>query len=165
MVLGLGAALIGLALGWFVSMPRLLGRLRPWAQRGFVIAGGFDALMLRPAMAMARACEAVERVLYNLAVSSGLVFSRIAQGCEAVERVLYNGVLGIGRLNLSLGFLSRKTDERGIDGMIFGLVARTIAAGGWVRRLQSGFIHKQLAMTIIGTAVIIGLLLAAPLYS
>jgi len=140
MALGLGAAIIGLTLGWFVPMPRLLGPIRPWAQRGFVLAGGFDALMLRPAMA-------------------------IAQGCEAVERVLYNGVLSIGRLNLSLGLLTRKSDEQGIDAAIFALVARTIAAGGRVRRLQSGFIHKQLAMTIIGTGVIIALLLAAPLFS
>ncbi|MFV2038399.1 MAG: proton-conducting transporter membrane subunit, partial [Paracoccaceae bacterium] len=132
-VLGLSAATGGLALGWFVAMPRLLGPIRQWAQRGFVVAGGFDALMLRPAMA-------------------------IASGCEAVERVLYNGVLGVGRLNLSLGFLTRKSDEKGIDGMIFGLVARTFAAGTRARRLQNGFIHHELALTIIGTAVIIGLL-------
>ena len=140
MALGLGAALSGLALGWAVPMPRLLGPLRPWAQRGFVLAGGFDALMLRPALALAR-------------------------GCEAVERGLYDAVLGIGRLNLGLGLLTRRSDERGIDAMIFGLVARIFAAGGRVRLLQSGFIHKQLAMTVIGIALVIGLLLAAPFYS
>jgi NADH-quinone oxidoreductase subunit L len=140
MAFGLGAALIGLVLGWFVPMARLLGPIRPWAQRGFVLLGGFDALMLRPALAIAR-------------------------GCEAVERRLYNGVLGIGRLNLTLGIFTRKSDEQGIDAAIFAFVARTVATGGRVRRLQSGFIHKQLAMTIIGTGIIIALLLAAPLFS
>jgi len=140
MALGLGAALIGLTLGWFVPMPRLLGPVRPWAQRGFVVAGGFDALLLRPAM-------------------------MIAQGCEALERRLYNGVLKFGRLNLVLGVFTRKSDERGIDAAIFAFVARTVAAGRKVRLLQSGFIHKQMGLTIIGTGVIIALLLVAPLFS
>ncbi len=139
MVLGLTAALSGLALGWFVPATRLLGPIRPWAQNGFSIAGGFDGLVLQPAMA-------------------------IAGTCERLERALYNGVLAIGQLNLSLGFATRKSDEQGIDAMIFGLVRRTIAAGGRVRLLQSGLIHRELALTIIGTAVITIVLIAAPLY-
>ncbi len=137
--LGLSAAVAGLALGWFVPVPRLLGPLLPWAQRGFSVAGGFDALVGKPAMA-------------------------IAAACERVERALYDGVMAFGRINLSLGVATRKTDEDGIDGMIFGLVDRTVLAGGWARRLQSGFIHKELALTIIGTAVIAVVLLAAPFY-
>jgi NADH-quinone oxidoreductase subunit L len=138
-VLGLAAALTGLALGWFVSAPRLMGPILPWAQRGFAVAGGFNGLMLRPAMA-------------------------IAQTCERFERVLYNGVLAIGRLNLSLGLATRQSDERGIDGMIFGLVRGAIAAGGYARRLQSGLIHRELALTILGAALIAAVLIAAPYF-
>lgn len=138
-ILGLGAALGGLVLGWVLPMSRLLGPLKPWAQQGFAIAGGFDNLILRPAMA-------------------------IAALCERLEQSLYNGVLAVGRLNLSLGQATRKSDEQGIDAMIFGLVRYTIAAGGRARLLQSGLVHKQLALTILGTAVIAILLVAAPLY-
>jgi len=139
MVLGLAAALSGLALGWFIPGSRLLGPIRPWALRGFSVAGGFDGLVLQPAMAIARTCE-------------------------RLERVLYNGVLVIGQSNLELGFITRKSDEQGIDAMIFGLVRRTIAAGERVRLLQSGLIHRELALTIIGTAIITVVLIAAPMY-
>jgi NADH-quinone oxidoreductase subunit L len=137
--LGLAAAASGLMLGWFVPVSRLLGGLRPWAARGFAVAGGWDALMLRPVLALAAACD-------------------------RLDRAIYDSVLAIGRMNLTLGVFTRKSDERGIDGMIFGLVRRTIAAGGRARRLQSGLIHRELALTILGTAVIVGLLLAAPLF-
>ncbi|MFV2003488.1 MAG: NADH-quinone oxidoreductase subunit L, partial [Paracoccaceae bacterium] len=138
-VLGLSAALSGLALGWFVSGARLLGPIRLWAQSGFAVAGGFDGVMLRPAMA-------------------------IAQACERLERALYNGALAFGRLNLRFGYATRQSDERGIDGMIFGLVRQTIAAGGRVRRLQSGLIHRELALTVVGIAVVVAVLIATPLY-
>ncbi|NOX41021.1 MAG: NADH-quinone oxidoreductase subunit L [Alphaproteobacteria bacterium] len=137
--LGLSAALSGLALGWFVPAARLLGPIRGWALRGFAIAGGFDALVLRPSMA-------------------------IAAICDRLDRAIYNGVLAIGRLNLSLGILSRKSDEQGIDRAIFGFVNRTIATGARARLLQSGLIHKELALTIIGVGIIVVLLVAVPMY-
>ncbi|VAW22493.1 NADH-ubiquinone oxidoreductase chain L [hydrothermal vent metagenome] len=138
-VLGLSAATSGLLLGWFVPNKKLLGPILPWAQRNFAVAGGFDGLVLAPALA-------------------------IANACEKLERRLYDGVLAIGRINLTLGRFSRKSDEDGIDAMIFGLVRVTIATGGRARLLQSGFIHRELALTIIGTALIAALLILAPLY-
>ena len=140
MGLGLSAGIGGLLLGWFVPMPRLLGPVRPWAARGFVLAGGFDALMLRPALA-------------------------IAAACERLEQTIYNAVLGFGRLNPTLGIFSRQSDERAIDGMIFALVRRTIAAGARARRLQSGLIHREMALTVIGIGVIAAVLIAVPLYN
>jgi NADH-quinone oxidoreductase subunit L len=140
MGLGLGAAAIGLVLGWFVPVPRLMGPIRPWALRGFSVAGGFDTLILRPVLAIARACE-------------------------RLDQMIYNAVLGFGRLNLTLGIFSRNSDERGIDGLIFGLVRRTIATGKLARRLQSGLIHRELALTVVGIAVIAAVLIAAPMYN
>ena len=128
-VLGLGAALSGLALGWSVPVPRLLGPILPWAQTGFSVAGGFDGLMLRPALAIAR-------------------------GCERVERGLYNAVLAVGRLNLTIARGTRRSDEDGIDGLIFGLVRGTVALGGRARRLQSGLIHREMALSVIGAALL-----------
>tara|TARA_R110002110_G_scaffold239180_5_gene455095 strand:- start:3124 stop:4935 length:1812 start_codon:yes stop_codon:yes gene_type:complete len=139
-VLGLGAALSGLALGALVAPERLLGPLTALAQRGFAIFGGMDGLMLAPALAIAAACERLERKLYDL-------------------------VLGVGQINLSLGRIARRADTDGIDGAIFGFVRQTIETGTRARKLQSGFIHRELALTVIGIAVIVTVLLAAPLYS
>ena len=138
--LGLAAAISGLALGWLIPAARLMGPLFGWAQRGFAIFGGMDVLITRPAMSIAASCERMERRLYDL-------------------------VLGFGRINLSLGWLARKIDINGIDGFIFGLVRQIIDAGSRARKLQSGFIHREMALAVIGMAVIVAVLLAAPLYS
>ena len=141
--LGLIAAISGLALGWLVPVARLLRGLLPWARRGFAVAGGMDGLMLRPAFAVAAACE-------------------------ALERQLYTAVLGVGRATLSLGVSARRIDTDGIDGLIFALVRRTIDAGARARRLQSGLIHRELALTVIGIAliaVLLAALAALPSYS
>jgi NADH-quinone oxidoreductase subunit L len=139
-LLGLSAGLSGLLLGWFIAPVKLLGPLTVPAARGFEFAGGMDGLILRPALA-------------------------IAALCERFEQWLYNAVLSFGRINLSLGQLARLTDMDGIDKMIFGLVRRTIETGARARRLQSGFIHRELALTAIGIALITAVLLAAPFYS
>ena len=86
----------------------------------------------------------------------------IAAGCERLERRLYDGVLALGRASLSLGQSARHTDRDAIDAAIFGLVDRTVMLGARARRLQSGFIHRELAITTIGIAVIIVALFAAP---
>ncbi len=129
-ILGLSAALGGLLLGWFFPVQVLLGPILPWAKRGFVVAGGFDNLMVRPALA-------------------------IAHGCEKLERLLYKGVLATGRLGLRLGKAARRNDESGIDGMIFSFVRGTVNLGGKARTLQNGLIHKELAISTIASAVIL----------
>jgi len=129
-ILGLGTALIGLLLGWFIPMRFLLGPLLPWAKQGFAIAGGFDTLMVHPALAIARVCE-------------------------KLERLLYEGVLATGRLGLKLGHVVRRNDDQGIDGIIFSFVRGTINLGGKARTLQSGLIHKELAISAIASATIL----------
>jgi NADH-quinone oxidoreductase subunit L len=101
------------------------------------VAGGIDGVVVRPALA-------------------------IAAGCERLERWLYNAALAVGRATLSLGQSADRTDSDGIDAAIFGLVDRTVALGARARRLQSGFIHRELAITAIGIAIIIVALFAAP---
>ncbi|HEX22765.1 MAG TPA: NADH-quinone oxidoreductase subunit L, partial [Chromatiales bacterium] len=135
-IFGLGAAVGGLMLGWFVTARRLLGPLLPWAQQGFTIAGGFDNLMVRPAIAIAR-------------------------GCERLERILYAGVLAVGRLGLDIGRAVRRNDEQGIDGLIFSLVRNTVELGSRARSLQSGLIHREMAITVVGTVFILTALLLA----
>ncbi len=135
-ILGLSAALGGLALGWFIPMQRLLGPLLPWAQQGFAIAGGFDSWIVRPAFA-------------------------IAHGCEQLERGLYAAVLAVGRFGLDIGRAVRFSDDRGIDGLIFSLAQGTVELGSRARSLQSGLIHREMAITVVATALILAILLLA----
>ena len=164
-LLGLGAGLSGLGMGWFIAPARLLGPLMAPARNGFAVAGGMDALILRPALALAAACAAFEARL--LAAQIGMIRRLgpgIARLVERSDAALYGFSLWIGRQNLHLGARARLTDTNGIDALIFGLVARTIAAGARARRLQSGFIHRELALTFAGIALVTGVLLAAPYF-
>ncbi len=129
--LGLTLALTGLALGWFVPAGRLLGPLAGLAERGFRFGGGFDGLVARPALALAHAT------------------SRFDDG------VIHAGVLAIGRAALAVAGASRLSDERGIDGYIFALVRRIRDLGSRARELQSGLIHRELALAAGGAALIL----------
>jgi len=139
LTLGLGAALGGLVLGWFVSSARLMGPLLHWAQDGFAIAGGMDNLVARPMLALAR-------------------------GCNAFETGLYETVLAVGRGAMRIGRATRQTDEAGIDGGIFAFVRATVATGTRARHLQSGLIHREMAITIVATGIIAAALFAASLF-
>jgi NADH-quinone oxidoreductase subunit L len=127
-LLGLLAAVSGLGLGWLAPAPRLLGPIYPWARRGLAIGGGLTVWVGRPAMAAAR-------------------------GCEWLEGRLYAAVLDVGRAGLSVARLARASDERRIDGMIFALVAGMRALGDRARALQSGLIHRELAVSVSVAAV------------
>lgn len=164
-ILGLGAALSGLALGWFIPVQRLLGPLLPWAQRGFTIAGGFDNWLARPALALAFCCERLERRLYNAVLAVGQLCLNIGQSCEQLERSLYNAVLAIGQLSLNIGQIVRRADDRGIDRLIFSLVRGTVGLGHRARTLQSGLIHREMAITVVVTALIfVTLIVASQIY-
>ncbi len=128
-IFGLSAAICGLLLGWFIPISTLLGPLQNKASQGFSIAGGFDALCVRPALA-------------------------IAQRCEKLEIRLYNLVLAFGNMGMKLGKLTRRSDEEAIDRFIFSFVGKTIDTGNRSRVLQNGLIHRELAVTTIVTAAL-----------
>ncbi len=138
-VSGLSAALIGLALGWLVPAPRLFGPLYRWAQQGFTIAGGIDALIVRPVLFIARLCA-------------------------RFELSLYTGVLAIGRLGMTIARAARCGDEQGIDRAIFALAHGSRRLGARVAALQDGLVHHELALAVIGTALMLAALLAGVLY-
>ena len=164
--MGLAVGLGGLALGWFVAPARLLGPLLVPARNGFVFAGGMDGLIMRPALSIAAACEAFEQRLLGAQIGLirglGLGTARLVNRADGA---LLAFTLWIGQQSLRLGSATQSTDTNGIDAAIFGLVRRMIAAGAQARRLQSGFIHRELALTAIGIALIVAVLLAAPYYS
>jgi len=163
MLFGLLAAAAGLALGWLVPAPRLLGPFHPWAQSGLVIAGGLSFWIGRPAMAIAYGCQRLGRGLYATVLSVGRGGFFIARGWGRVERGLYAVGLGTGRASLAVAHLVRVGDERRIDGLIFALVASVRGWGDRARVLQSGWIHHSLAISAVVTAVTLIILLSASL--
>ncbi len=139
-LLGLAAGAGGLALGWTLPPDRLLGPLFRQAETGFGIAHALEALTARPALALA---GAVERL----------------------ETAIHAGILATGRAGLGLAAAARLTDRDRIDRAIFALVNRLHATGQQLRRLQSGLVHRELALSMIGIALLVAVLLIAPLSS
>ncbi|MEO9631257.1 MAG: hypothetical protein ABJG14_12555, partial [Sulfitobacter sp.] len=103
----------------------------------------------------------IRRVVLGGIVAGTQALSRRIERAEDSLLALLNAV---GRLNLSLGLASLRFDRDTIDRAIFGLVDRTIALGTRARRLQSGLIHREMALTVAGIALVTGVLLAAPFY-
>lgn len=165
-VMGLAVGVGGLTLGWFFAPSRLLGPLLGPSQSGFKLAGGLDGLVLRPALAIATMIGTFDQRL--LAAQVGLI-SNLALGAAGLidwaDALLFEFSNWIGRQSLRLGQAAKSTDTNGIDAAIFGLVRRTIATGARARRLQSGFIHRELALTAIGIALIVVVLLTPLIYS
>ena len=164
--MGLAVGLGGLALGWLLPPARLLGRLLAPAQNGFAVAGGMDALVAQPALAMARLCDRLDAWIIRRVVMGGIVAGAqaLSRKIERAEGGLLALVNAVGQLNLSLGQFSLRTDRDTIDRAIFDLVDRTIALGARARRLQSGFIHHEMALTFVGVVLVVGVLLAAPIF-
>ncbi|HKI57645.1 MAG TPA: hypothetical protein VKA00_00325, partial [Trueperaceae bacterium] len=138
---GLSAALTGLALGWLLRPERVLGPLLPWARHGFRVGGGLSALTVRPALALARACD-------------------------RTETLLYEGTLAAGRAGMAAARAARTGDEHGLDALITALARGANRLGARLRTLQSGLIHRELALATAGAAVLVAslaiALLAAP---
>lgn len=162
-ILGLGAAVGGLALGAWIPAQRLLGPLYPAARRGFVIGGGLSHWVARPMLTLARRCDSLELRLYRATLGIGHLALLLGRPVKRLEQGLYAVVFAVGRWNLGLGRLVRRTDERQIDGAIFALASAVRAAGARARSLQSGLIHRELAITTVGVAVMFAVLIAAML--
>ncbi|MBA3472025.1 MAG: NADH-quinone oxidoreductase subunit L, partial [Rubrobacter sp.] len=157
--LGLVAALAGLALGWALPASRLLGPLYEAANRGFRVGGGFDGLVARPALALARALDAIDRSIHAGVLAVGGLGLAVARAADAMSNGIHAGVLGIGRLGLGLASVARLTDERGIDGLIVALVRGTRRLGNRARTLQTGLVHKELLLSAVGGALVFALLI------
>ncbi|MDX5895156.1 NADH-quinone oxidoreductase subunit L [Rubrobacter radiotolerans] len=129
-ILGITFSVAGLALGWFVPAPNLLGSLREPALRGFGLDGGIHEVAVRPALAMARTLDRFDRRVHS-------TVNALARGAMVVAN------------------LTVRTDERGIDGFILALVDTTRDLGGSARRLQSGLVHRELVLAVVGGGIIL----------
>jgi NADH-quinone oxidoreductase subunit L len=158
-VTGLVAAFAGLACGWSAWSDRFLGSARAWAARGFRLGDGFVEFVVRPALVLARAVGALECRIDAAVRGIGRGALAVAGATSTTERRDHATVEALGRAALMLAARSRRTDERDIDGLIAGLVRGTRDIAGRVRRLQTGLIHREMALAVGGVVLLLALLL------
>jgi NADH-quinone oxidoreductase subunit L len=134
--LGLAVSLSGLAAGWFGLADWLVAPVAVQAARGFRLGNGWIDVAVRPAFVLSRACEQVDRGLYALGP-------------------------GVGRLAVDLAYAARRFEEADLDGLIAWLVEAVRTLGARARKLQTGFVSRELVLAAAGAAGVFILALAA----
>lgn len=134
-LLGLSVSAFGLLVGWSGFADRLVARIAAPAVRGFRIGDGWIDLVVRPGLALAYAADRMDRGLYESGLSAG-------------------------RYGLDLANASRRFDEVDLDGLIRQLVHGAQWLGARARRLQTGFVPRELLVAAAGAALMLVLALA-----
>ncbi len=153
------AAALGLVLGWFAPVARLLGPLRASAEAGFRVVGGLDVLLVRPALALATLAARLDAAILRGVFAVGRGALSVARFADRVDSGDHAAVVGVGQASLALASLSRRTDEGGIDRAIADLVRGTRDLGARARRLQSGFVSRELVIAVGGGLLLVVLLI------
>lgn len=160
LVASLVMALAGLALGWFRAAGwfSLDAGWQNWARNNFLLFGGWDRVVVGPALAVAGLTSRLDQQLHRRGLAVGYLAGRLAQLVNRLDNLVHALVTATGRGNLSLARLSRQADEQGIDKLIAGLVSRTQSLGQQARRLQSGLVHRELLLTTGAVVMLVVLL-------
>ena len=162
--LGLLLAVAGLALGWFMNSQRMLGPLLPLAESGFRFAGGLQGTVVRPVVLLARRVDRADSYIHALVgVTAGSVLG-MAVRVSSLDKGLHRRVEGVGRGSLAAARLVQASDRHWIEALVSALASGTRELGRAGRRLQSGLIHRELALTIAGVAGLMVLLTTVALF-
>ncbi len=158
-IASLVAASGGLLLGGTMVAEALPGwALRP-AGMGFRVRGGFVDLVVRPALTLAHMTDRLDGRIHSGATAAGRGALAAASTIRSSEALLHAWVEGAGKIGLGLAGASRRTDERGIDALIAALVRNIRELGGRARRLQTGLVHRELALAAGGTGLLLAIVL------
>lgn len=180
---GVIVAFLGLAAGWRLSAGRILRRLRSSAETGFRLAGGLGAFTVRPALLLANAVGRADNVILQLTNAVGrysLVLSDTVDAGSDVVHALVTGTGGRAQAAAAMVSLTdqalhrlveataggaigtarlvRALGEQGIDTAIAWLARQTREAGRSARSLQSGLVHRYLAVAVGGVTGLLVLL-------
>ncbi|MBN9392859.1 MAG: NADH-quinone oxidoreductase subunit L [Chloroflexi bacterium] len=151
---GLLAVALGLVAGWVVNSGKFPAALQKWAGDGFRLKNGFGSFVVTPALALARLAALLETGLQRLVQGIGKAGLSGAGLAGQLETLLGRGISGVGRSGMMLARLAQLIDDRGISSAISALVKGIRSLGGRVRRLQSGLIHREMALTALGAGFI-----------
>ncbi len=157
-IAGLAAAVLGLSIGWFLRETFLPVQLRVLADRGFRINGGFVDLVARPALAVGRLGDRVDRGIHAGVLAVGQGARGVARTANMLDAGIHRGVEAVGAFGLVTADVTRIIEEAGIDGFIRDLVRTTRAMGVRARQFQTGFVHQEMLAAAVATILVVVLL-------
>ncbi len=139
---GLGAALLGIALGWMIW-----GKDKATQKERDTL----EVPVLYPLL---------RRKYYMDDLALGIVGATtgpIARGIDWINTYIIDGIVnGVGLLTKGLGtFVYGTLDQKGVDGLINGLSAATDGAGAGLRKMQTGRVQQYAASFVAGAIVLV----------
>lgn len=161
LVLGVAAALAGLAVGWLQPAASWLGSVKSMAASGFRIGDGFTGLVVRPSLALARVTDRLDHAIHDFVLGAGGGGVGVGARVVEIDGQLHALIQDVGGLGLTLSALARRLDEDGIDTLLGGLVQQARALGSQARKVQTGRIHREMLLAAGGAAVLVVVLLVS----
>jgi len=158
-LIGLLAALAGLAVGWLAPVTRLFGPAYDKVLAGFRIQGGWATFAGEPALMLARRLDRLDASIHAIVRGGGCHALALATWGRSADDRVHDGVRSVGRWSLAGARASQWLDREGIEAFITGLVRETRRLGFHVRRLQSGLVHRELLLASGGVAALLVLVM------
>lgn len=139
---GLGAALLGVALGWMI-----------WGEDK-------ETQQERDTLEIPVLYPLLRRKYYIDDAALGLVGATtgpLARSVDWINTYVIDGIVnGVGGLVKSLGgFVYNIVDQLGVDGFFNGLSAATDGAGSGVRKMQTGRVQQYAASFVAGAILLV----------
>jgi NADH-quinone oxidoreductase subunit L len=156
---GLIAALTGLAAGWLASFKKVGHPITAFIRTNYPVAGGYGTLAVAPIMKVAALCRKADEGIHQFVLSIGRSVLEGSSSVGTADQQVHKGVHGLGRFGLSLGDWSQRSDEKGIDGLIAGLVESIKQMGRQGRKTQSGLVHRELMWSVWGMVAFLMLMI------
>ncbi len=156
---GLIVAIAGLATGWLASFKKVDHPITAYIRRNYPVGGGYQALTVAPVMKLAIWCRKADEGIHKLVLGIGRSVLKGSGGVDAADQKVHRGVHGVGRFGLTLGDWSQRSDEEGINGLIFGIVESVKKLGQQGRKTQSGLVHRELMWSVWGMVAFLMLMI------
>ena len=142
------------------------------------------AITVRPVLRLASTVGRLDRTIHSLLATTAQLVRSVARGADRLANAIHAVVTSLGGLALALAAsvsradarlhrlvegagqgalaaarLTRDIDQEGIEELIAALARGTRELGRAGRRLQSGLVHQELALTVASAAGLVVLLL------
>ncbi|MCW9706232.1 NADH-quinone oxidoreductase subunit 5 family protein [Fodinibius salsisoli] len=156
---GLVAALAGLTVGWLASFQKIGHPITAYLRNNYPIGGGYHALVVTPVIKLAALCRRLDERLHQFVLKIGQSVLKLSSVVDTTDERVHESVHGVGRIGLTLGDWSERSDEQGINGLIFKIVESVKKMGRQGQQTQSGLVHRELMWSVWGMVAFLMLMI------
>ncbi len=155
--IGLVVAVLGLISGWFYSESWMPTKLKSMANDHYAIAGGYEALIAKPLLALASRTYTFDRWMLSGITWLGSTILAFSSGAYWSDRNIRTGMMMTANATMRISAWSKFLDQYLLKGVNF--IGKIVKKGGAHGRMwQSGLVHRELAITTISLLILLFIL-------